>query len=203
VALSEVAICNDALNHIQVKAKIQSLLATEDDSPQAVLCADYYPRARDELLARRRWSFAERRVALTEVAGYTPPDGWPYAYSYPTDMLEPREFWVGSTRLAEGTFRAEALVRDPAQPVVLLSDVQELVLVYTAKITNPALFTTLFAEALAWRLAERLAEPLAETISVATRATKYAEMKESQAWAADLNGRRHRPLTLPSYVTGR
>jgi hypothetical protein len=63
MAESKAVICNLALQRAQVAKRIQNL--DTDTSAEAGACRDSYDQARDEVLARYRWPFAEGQEQLS------------------------------------------------------------------------------------------------------------------------------------------
>lgn len=202
MANNEVTICNDALSHIGVKARIQTL---EDDTVEAAECKDWYPRVRDEMLERRRWTFAEKRKVLDEASGVTALTGWAYAFEAPVDMAAPRGFWNGQVIVAPDMDPIYEMAAHPdtGLPLFFTNEAAP-ELIYTAKVTTVAVFPPLFQRALAWHLAMKLAPGLADSPSYQRTAATMALQTESEAWASDLNSRRHRgPDPLPHYLRAR
>lgn len=187
-AISKVGICNDALGHIGVKDRLQS---DADDGVTAVQTVAAYDAALKEMLERRRWTFAERRSALSEAAGVDVPTGWTYAYLAPSDMLQPHGFWSGDVLVSPDLDPIYEMGWPGTGLPVFYTNTLDPELIYTANVTAPALFPAQFAAALAWRIAERIAPALAESQAWWSLAARNAELAESRAWAADLNGRRH------------
>lgn len=83
---ARVALYNRALAAIGEAPTLQSL---DDGSYQARLCAMFANEVRDELLQARQWSFALRRVALTEVKMPQQPlyTQWGHCYVMPPEAL--------------------------------------------------------------------------------------------------------------------
>lgn len=157
MALSEVAICNQALARVGSSEFINSL---DEPTTEARACKVLYADARDAVLVAGPWPFATRRALLAEIAGSGVPPyagtetGWAFRYALPADCLVAREVWAGE--------------RNPLAPIpfatgygstgrVLLADVANAQLEYTAVVVTPAAFDPGFTDALAWRLAGDLA----------------------------------------------
>lgn len=81
-------VCNLALSLIGDSGGVTSLDPL-DGSAQAVHCARFFPIAFDEVLKMRKWTFASRRLDLTELAVDSPWPQWPFAYVLPHDFLRP------------------------------------------------------------------------------------------------------------------
>lgn len=170
-------IVNDALVRVGWKQRIGSLY---DGSVAAKAALDLYGQTRDELLRDFDWGFAERNVALdlqkvAPVGGYTPPLVWSsvypilpwiYQFSYPDDCLKVRA--LRTTPVFIPNFSPQAvnfrIANDnsftPAQKVILCN-IANPILVYTAQVTNVATWEPSFVEALVAALATKLAPTLA------------------------------------------
>ena len=137
---SEVSICNRALRVLGVAP----ITALGEDSKAGSWALETYADARDGLLADYPWNFAIRRAVLA--AGSLPP-AWGYLYLYPlpADCLrmlavegEPEE------RVEPYKIEGRAIATDAPAPLKIR---------YIARVTDPAQFGPLFADALAARLA--------------------------------------------------
>jgi hypothetical protein len=163
MATSEVQICNIALQMLGA----DPITALNEGSKRASLCKEFYEPARDATLRDHEWNFAQVRVLLVkEVA--TPAWGFDFQYQLPTDpyclrVNEPypmeAEWTVESD--ADGTGRK------------LLSDTDNIGIRYTARVTDPNLYTPLFVMALSANLAAMMALPLTEDF----RQTQLMEAK--------------------------
>ena len=147
---SEIEICNLALSHLG-SYTINSLL---DASQEARKCKLYYPYARDFVLRNFPWNFAEKRINLAEVSGVT-PIGYDYAYQYPSDCLKARKIYNEVSGGNPIDFIINAT--DDLIDKLIYTNEQAAILIYTAKITDPNLFDSVFINALSYRLASDIA----------------------------------------------
>jgi hypothetical protein len=158
----EAGICNIALLRV---GQLQGITSLDDSSTQAQACKKLWDNARDATLEAAPWPFAARRHALTAIT-----DGergaWEFAYSLPADCIAPRHLDVADADNPLGTYNtnpgeAEQLVfrieGDETVGRVLLTNVEDAVLVYTARIEQPARWNPMARDALAYRLAADLA----------------------------------------------
>lgn len=152
--VTEVSICNMALSHVGGRGRISSLSEASEEARQ---CSLHYRQARDETLRALPWPFAAKRKALA-LTGEPPPPGWAFSYEYPADCLAPRYLSPASRGGDAPPF--EVGVSSDLSRRLIHSDAAAPVLVYTARVTNPALFDPMFASALALRLAAYVAMPL-------------------------------------------
>lgn len=149
---SEIEICNLALSHIG-KYPISALT---DATKEAKECKLLYPRARDSVLRAHAWNFATKRLTLAELA--EDYDGWSYAYQYPTDCLVARKIYNSADD--NDAIEFEVATNSALSSRVILTDQENAVLIYTARVTDPNVFDSIFVDALSWRLAADLSMPL-------------------------------------------
>jgi hypothetical protein len=162
-----VDICNLALSHIGESSKVTSLDTTVDLSTQARHCARFYPRAVGFLLEQHDWGFNTRRKPL--VLNTNPSASllvqtaeWDFAYDLPN---LPHNFATSIAVLPPGSSRDAPtqpyeIETDLAGHKLLLTDVEDAVLRYTVKVSNPQRFSESFIQAAAWMLASMLAGPI-------------------------------------------
>lgn len=82
------SICNQALSRVGIKDRIADIDASDDD-PKRKECKLFFDDCRDQMLRAHPWQFAQKSIALANVAG-TPPVGWAYQYRYPSDCVMAR-----------------------------------------------------------------------------------------------------------------
>lgn len=142
---SDTAICNIALGLIGV-GRIADINGT---SPVERDCRTIFSYAREEVLGGYHWSFARKQQRLSQLA--TPPEitsengGYDYAYALPTDCIAP-------VRLSDKSTPFEV-----SGDTLICNLETDVLLYYTADITDAAKFTAKFVNALAHRLAAQLA----------------------------------------------
>lgn len=160
MATAEAAVCNVALARI---GHTQFIEALNDTTVVSKTCKALFAFNRDQLLQSRPWPFATLRKALTVAPATEIRTGWAYVYTLPPDCIAPRYIYPGIESPGKGQeipFRIESS-RD-LQARVLLTNYEDAELVYTARITEPPRWDSLFAEALAMKLASDLAFGLAK-----------------------------------------
>jgi len=136
--MSEVSICNIALTELGA----EPLVALADETKTARLCSLHYPIARDDLLSNYRWNFGLRRkalVALTEA----PVFGFTRKFQMPADILR---LW--DTDLEECDWH---VVDDELE-----TDAEAVSILYSAKVTDTAKFSTGFRRSLELSIAARI-----------------------------------------------
>lgn len=182
VVTSPADVVNLALQRIGYPGRVGNLY---DGSEAAKDALDIYSQTRDAILRGGDWPFASRSLLATllksaPIAGYFPPNTWTTAYpaqpwkfeyEYPTDCLEvrackPAAFFVPNFRPMPYVF---AVANDagytPARRVIL-SNVADAMLIYTAQVTNPATWPPDFVEAFAADLGQRLSPALMKSLEM-------------------------------------
>lgn len=224
---SEVDISNLALAHLGDTATVSSIRPPEG-SPQARLCAQFYPIARNSLLEMASWGFATKRAILAEVANTWPE--WQYAYSVPAGMVN-----VLAVLPEDATDDYEADFPVPDQPLfppdlraisspsiytpqpytmetdadgnqIILTNCPNAHLRFTAIVTDTTKFSPLFVLALSYLLASMLAGPLikGETgAQIAASMMQKFQLFEAQAEASDANQRRITATPVTTWISGR
>lgn len=151
---SEIDICNLALSHIG-RDPIQSL---QDAVRSAQECKLLYPRICESVLRDHAWNFATKRAELALLdAEYA---GWDFAYQWPSDCLRAQKIWNPNSDEDTQRIPFEVAVRADLLSRVILTDQEDALLFYTARVTNPNVFDVLFVDAVAYRLAAELTIPL-------------------------------------------
>ena len=150
---SQVQICNLALGWLGTR----SIASMSEATNEARVCTQYYEFALEQSLRDHRWNFAQRRRVLAETAF---PEGYDatyaYCYAVPTDCLEAHTLVDESGSDKDLNGRAwvfEIVLTDDGAGKVILTQVGNATLTYTAKVTNPSLYDPLFVRAFAKRLA--------------------------------------------------
>lgn len=176
---SEITICNLALSRLGERP-IQSL-SPPDGSANADRCAQFYPAARDALLAMHPWSFALKRAPLAEMTNDATE--WRFCYAVPSDCLKivavmpasatsdydsaypfaAPPYPYGSPYLPSRTFyQPSDYVREARDDgtAVIRTNAEGAMLRYVAYVTDVDRWTPLFNDALSVYLASNLAGPI-------------------------------------------
>lgn len=218
-----VDLCNLALAHVGHDAKVTSI--DPATTTEEKLCAQFYPLARDGLLEMHRWAFAVRRVALTALAE-SPTTSWAYAYGVPADALQPftvlppeaTDDYMAPPASSTG-LDVDSLGLSPQKvPVqfqveddgfgnrILLANVEDAVLRYTARVVDVGSYSAQFKTALSYMLASKLAGPLvggSEGRLVAERMLGLAQLWVNKATQHDGTQRQIQPQHIPPWVSDR
>lgn len=190
MATSEAEICNIALSRVGVKKKITSLA---ENTTEAQECSTHYAQARDFILEAHPWPFAKRIEVLAALVVDDRTD-WRYTYSLPTDCVAPRRLVDGANvPTVDDYVPYEIESAEDLDTSVLLTDLEDAELIYTARITNPTRFSPAFVDALAWQLAAELATPLTGKPQLENVFRAKAMMAISTASARALNQQRPGP----------
>ncbi len=147
MAHSEVSICNAGL----IELGEDTITALTDDLKSARLCNQRYEALRDAVLRDAKWNFALERAQLAKLTS-TPSFGFSSEFQLPTDCLR-----VLKTNDYLDTYKIEGRK--------ILSDASSVKIQYIKRVTDPAQFDSMFAEALSARIAVALAIPLTDSDS--------------------------------------
>lgn len=187
MAVSQVQICNLSLSSIGTRSTIASL---DEGSAEAIQCSLHYDVALEAALRGAHWNFARKQVALALIAdatqGQSVPQPWTYEYALPANCLlarfvlpqttalgmpvpvaqqRPVPFVIGSDQDANGNDITVLLTNEPFAQ-----------LVYTGRMTNPAVYDPSFIDAFVPILGSKLAIPL-----TGDKATRQQQLQIAQA----------------------
>lgn len=184
MAVSQVQIAKLALSHIGDRYDITDL---DEASPEAEQVNLVFENVRDALLREHPWKFSLRYVSPSNLIG-TPPAGWTYMFTYPSDALR---VWrivnpldpVGD-RLDPVPF---TVARNADDVKVLLSNIEEPEFEYTKTVTNTFEFDAHFDMALSWKIAEHIAMPLTGDQSIKNQMAMEAQRYVGRAKMEDGN----------------
>lgn len=200
---SEVSICNLALAHLSNQANIASLM---EQSVEAQLCSQFYPIARDQVLAKHNWSFNTKRVSLAALANDSLQ--WAYSYARPSDCLSIVAMLVPG---ALDDFDQQDYVQEQNTSgiLVLRTNVVNAVLKYCVKITDPTLFEANFVVATSYLLASFLAGPITKDMQLKKSMAEAYKLMVGEAATSNANdsqnnayGAKHVPTSLTGRVDG-
>lgn len=182
--MTEVDICNRALGRLGE----QPILTVSDAGTAGRACQTHFAGTRDEVLRSHRWNFATTRVALTRLVP-DPPFGWACAFGLPADFIRAAEV----NGAEEGVGRPWTIEGN-----TLLTDEEEINLVYIFRETNVARWDSLFCEAVSLKLASKLATHLRGSASqVSDFVAEYDRLMAPLARRVDANEGRGRKPLLP------
>lgn len=171
---TEVSICSNALRRLGD----DPITSLTEDSERARLCNAFYEDARDACLRSHPWNFAITRTTLTQLSS-TPAYGFDYQFALPTD---PYCLRVLQMEFQDYIFKIENLATEGR---VLLSNEDTAKILYIARITDTALFDSMFVDTLTAKLAANLAYPITNSVTLQTQMEKLYEIKLSEARSID------------------
>jgi hypothetical protein len=171
---TEVSICSNALR----KLGDDPITSLTEDTERARLCNAFYESSRDSLLRSHPWNFAITRATLAKLSS-TPAYGFAYQYALPTD---PYCLRVLEMEYQDYIFKIENLATEGR---VLLSDEDTAKILYIGRITDTALFDSLFVDTLTAHLSVKLAYPITNSTSLQLQMHKLYQAKLSEARSVD------------------
>tara|TARA_R100000995_G_scaffold40099_1_gene18579 strand:- start:12 stop:590 length:579 start_codon:yes stop_codon:yes gene_type:complete len=171
---TEVSICSNALR----KLGDDPITSLTEDTERARLCNAFYESSRDSLLRSHPWNFAITRATLAQLST-TPAYGFAYQYALPTD---PYCLRVLEMEYQDYIFKIENLATVGR---VLLSDESTAKILYIGRITDTALFDSLFVDTLTAHLALKLAYPITNSVTLQAQMQKLYQAKLSEARSVD------------------
>lgn len=184
----EVSVFNLALNAVGARNNVES---TTESSREAEVCRLWYAVVRDTILASASWPSARAFKRLGNIA--TAPDdgewvdgspepGFAFGFSVPDDMIQPRHL------TSYGRF---TLTARTATQLMLNTNEETPILVYTRRATSVALWDTALGMAVVYGLAANIAKPLTGkrqlAIDLLNQANMYALEARVQAANLDAN----------------
>lgn len=179
-----VQIINKALSHLGHTIFIDS----RDDEGHEVAVSDvHYDDAVAVVLEDFWWGFARRFITLglvTDFTALTTPQKWYYAYRYPIDTVTIRGIITTSGELETNPSTWEVGSDDTGR--LIYTNQEECVVEVTKLITDPTLYTAMFAEAVSWYLAFQMAAGITKDKSIVgnmltmyTRILQTAQAKDA------------------------
>lgn len=212
---SAVDICNTALAHLGNDNTI-SAIDPPDGSTEAGYCKRFFPIARKELIERFVWPFAAKRQALAQVSN--PSSVWAFAYQVPADCLRPVRVLTTQRAqslmwdLANGRIASADLFNESdsapfeVENGVLLTNVEDAVLLYLRDVVDTTRYTPTFVSALGYLLASYLAGPMVRGADGAKAAQNYRQLaiaQGSEAATLAARGSHERTDPMPSHLAAR
>ena len=171
---TEVSICSNALR----KLGDDPITSLTEDTERARLCNAFYESSRDSLLRSHPCNFAITRATLAQLST-TPAYGFAYQYALPTD---PYCLRVLEMEYQDYIFKIENLATVGR---VLLSDESTAKILYIGRITDTALFDSLFVDTLTAHLSLKLAYPITNSVTLQAQMQKLYQAKLSEARSVD------------------
>jgi hypothetical protein len=179
VASSPVDVCNLALKRLGAS----SIVALDEGTDRASLCAVLYPATRDRMLRDFEWNFAQIRISLSK-SSVSPKFGFANQFPLPTlplclkiNELDPEDavYRIENTIDTNGVITGKAILTDEAAINVR----------YTAQITDVTQWDQSFVDAVAMDLAAQMAYALTESGAKAKEMEQVAAVSLSHARTTD------------------
>jgi hypothetical protein len=151
-------VINLALTRIGYPVSIENI---HEGSLAAKRALNIYGQTRDAVLRDGNYGFAEK-IAAGVLSGGAAPQPWSFEYAYPADCLRVRNLF-SAAYLADKNNPVRVLysIGDAAVKVIWTNAVAP-TLVYTARVTDPARWDSLFVESLVAELGLGLSIGLAK-----------------------------------------
>jgi hypothetical protein len=203
---SDVLICNKALSRIGC-GRISSLVSPS--TKEAKECKLIFETCRDATLEAHDWSFARKRKELSKYAdSYA---GWDYAYQIPPDCIAPRKIYdpyEGEVNIPGFSSTREPIKFEPAtnsdlDKGLILTNQDDALLIYTARVTDVNRFSAMYIDALAYKLAADLAVPLRGKEALSRTMIMLFDAAVVRAQASDAQKGYETPNTSNSFVESR
>lgn len=194
---STVDICNLGLSHVAAYP-INNL---DERTKEARECKRLFPIARDAMLEAHDWGVARKQVALALLDEEVP--GWDYVYAWPTDCLVPRKIYDPAEAPGSTPIKYEFRVNDDLNRRVIVTNQEDAELIYTAKVTDANLFTSMMVDALGFRLASDLAIPLRSDSKLQVSMLNQFLSRVSAAQASSANAEEKPPETKSDFHKAR
>lgn len=178
---SKVQIAKLALQHIGDRYDISDITEATPEAEQVNLLFD---DTRDALLRQHPWAFATTYTSPSALSG-TAPGHWEYMFLYPTDCV--RMLGVVNPLGKDQPHVKFEVARNASGKRVILSDIQQPEIFYTARIEDTTDYDPEFVMAFSYVLAARLVMPLVGERSIAADLYQQAQAVLNSAWETDSN----------------
>ncbi len=201
MAISEVAICNQALGWIGGEL----IISLDDDSSEAKLCKANYALLRDAVQQEREWTFCVKRIEPSALQD-EPLYGFDKAWQIPPNVLRVLQVSRMDDSVTSGSISNQG-IRSSSRggtgigretriewlregETIVGNNAARIVARVLVRITDTTKFSAAFTQALAARLAMDLAIPLTNSRKLQdSMATMYGEKMALAAASDGLQGR--------------
>lgn len=195
----KLSIFNLALNAVGQKS---NLLSVDENVREAEVCRLWYSPVLDQVLAGAHWGSAraharlplitERDYGVTWTADDPAPE-YQYMYGVPTNMIIPR-YLAGYQRFEMGIYNDSK---------VLMTNVENAVLIYTYRQENVALWTPTLQMAVVYGLAGHISMPLHGKPARSRLAFEQANALLMAARDQEANSSDNMVETMPEWIVAR
>ena len=200
---TETEVCNMALSYLGEPGRLTNV--DTDTSREAELCRQFLALARDELLERHAWDFALRSVKPTKRSA-SPRVDYKFAYDYPENVasvlaLVRSDVDYNYKTMGTTGHHDYAVELDENGDRVLLTDLDDALMLYVGKVTDPTKWSTVFTTALAWRLVFHIAGAILKGEEGSKKAVAAAQMAEAaMRTATKHDGDHKRDVNISDHV---
>ncbi len=153
----------------------EAIGSMDESSPRAETCANFYDHTVEEVLRLHDWNCARARAELAQLVE-TPAMEWSYFYQLPVDCL--------AIRKAQDSGGQDGYPWE-REANRLVTDMEEVFIVYTRDINVPALFDSTLRSAIAARLAWYMAYKLTQSRALQKEALSQFGMIMASSVGAD------------------
>ena len=156
MSLSQLQICNLALNHLGMN----SVSALTDDNPSVDACNVFYEPVRDDVFRELKWPFATIQAVLTTTSATIV--GWDYVYTYPANAVTVWSVYNEATVDRKDEQEFEVLLSDETSTgaKIICTNTADAYADYTFKTSDTSVYDTKFVFALSYKLAATMAHML-------------------------------------------
>jgi hypothetical protein len=194
---SAVEICNLGLSHLGA----YGILDLEERTKEARECKRLYPIARDAMLESHDWGVVRKRKSMALLEDTY--SGFLYAYSWPQDCIMPRKIYDAAEVPGSEPIKFEFGVNDGLNRRIILTDQEDAEIIYTAKVTDANLYTSMMIDALGYRLAAELSIPLRTDSNLRDKMMNVFLRLVSAAQQSSANGEEKKPETISDFQKAR
>lgn len=192
---SSIEIANLALSHIGAPA----ISSFDENTKEALTCKRFYDNARKAALRDHKWNFATKEVELALlIEEYL---GFDYAYAYPIDCLLVHRIYNANSKYKKLEYSVR-LSNDNSNRVIL-TDQEDVNIIYTTDVENTNVFDSLFIDVFAWRLAVDLAQPISGDMKLQQLCSNSYLLLIAKAQAIDANENYEEPTNENVFVEAR
>jgi hypothetical protein len=173
-------LANMALAHIG-HASIDNIA---DTTEAAEICNSFYNTVRQLFLKHSKLYISRKDAELALASGET-SNIYDYVYALPADCLIPIKIWQNNQSTSQIIY--ELGIHSSGTSIVVKSDYQDLVLIYSIDITNLDVYNTDDIIAMSYLLAKFIAEPLKKDERLTERMAAKYNTALSVSFANDRN----------------
>lgn len=200
---SDVQICNLALGMMGGGR----IAAMDDASAEGRACKAIYSLLRDEIQEAHAWTFCKRRAILARL-DETPGYGYLYAYALPSDCLRVLEMQDDEYAMLDQSTAQSVQVATfgktwEVEGEKLLTDEEEVKILYIASVEDPSKFSPSFVQAFAARMSVDLAMIVAKSYKMADALRGVYDARMARMKTLNAQTDRTEPYQSTSYVSER